>query len=135
MHSDVKPGKTSALRQIKDTIEKVKGIGIGMSKELFDEITQAKNIYIKFVSYNKMMNATEETDDMIEMKRQIRGLCSRYLPVTESILLHWSESAIELEEQYGSIQDVLALVAGGPRRGRGRGGRGRRVVRKRPAPQ
>jgi hypothetical protein len=136
LHTDVKPGKTSALFHIKTTIEKVKGIGIAMSKHLYEEITQAKNVYIKFKSVSSMA-AVPGTDDSgddaaFELKQKIRELCSQYMPVTESILLHWSESAIEIEEEYGNVQDVLALVTSTPRPPkRGRGGRGRRVVRRR----
>jgi hypothetical protein len=123
LHTDMKPGKTSALNKIKETIEKLKRIGIDMSKQLFDEISQTKNIYIKYASAKKMGTAPDETPQVVEMKQKIRDLCGKYLPVAESILGHWSESAIEIEEQYGNVQDILALVTAvprGPRRGRGR---------------
>jgi hypothetical protein len=131
--TDLKPAKTSALEAMRETIDQVRNIGIGRSKELFWQITQAKNNYIKAISMNRMMNMSEDTPDITEAKEQIQSLCATYIPISESIMTHWSDSAIEIEEQYGNVQDILAMVSPAPRapKERKRKTMARRVVRRR----
>jgi hypothetical protein len=113
--TDLKLAKTSALEEMRGTIDQVRCIGISRSKALLWQITQAKNNYIKAISMNRMMNISEDTPDILEAKEQIQNLCATYMPITESIMTHWSDSALEIEEEYGSVQDILAMVSPAPR--------------------
>jgi hypothetical protein len=131
--TDLKPAKTSALEEMRGTIDQVRNIGISRSKELFWQITQAKNNYIKAISMNRMMNISEDTPDILEAKEQILSLCGTYVPITESIMTHWSDSAIEIEEEYGNVQDILSMVSPAPRASKERKRKtvGKRIVRRR----
>ena len=115
LFSDMKRGKTSALEHMRNTTDRIRKMGITKSKELFDDITHAKDRYIKSVSLSKMFNQDENSPELLEMKQQIRDLCAKYMPITETILQYWSDTAIDMDEQYGAVQDILSLVSATPR--------------------
>jgi hypothetical protein len=128
LHADMKPAKTAALALMRETIERVREIGIARSLALYEQIAQVRAMYVKSIGMNRMMNITGETPDLIEFKQQMAALCAIYIPITESILTHWADSAIEIEEQYGSALDILTMITAAPsakRRGRGRRRTGR----------
>jgi hypothetical protein len=130
--TDLKPAKTSALEGIRETMDQIGNIGLARSKELFWQITQVKDTYVKAISMNRMMNVNEDTPDILEAKEQIQNLSATYIPITESIMIHWSDSAVEIEEQYGTVQDILALVSPATRaKERKRKMVGKRMVRRR----
>jgi hypothetical protein len=114
-------------------MDRVRNIGISRSKELFWQITHAKDTYVKAISTNKMMNINEDTPDILEAKDQIQSLCGTYISITESIMTHWSDSAIEIEEQYATVQDIFAMVSPAARASKERKRKTgtRRIVRRR----
>jgi hypothetical protein len=115
LHTDLKPAKTSALELMRKLSDKARGIGIARTKAIYEQIEQVKNMYAKSVTMNKMMNVVTETPDLVECKQQIATLCASYLPIAESVLTHWADAAIEIEEQYGIAQDTLALITAAQR--------------------
>lgn len=114
MFSDMKPGKTTALEHMRTTVDNIRKMGITRSKELFEEIETSKNAYTKSMSLTKMMNQDENSPELLEMKEKIRVLCTMYLPLTESIIQHWGDSAIEVEDEYQKVQIILASVTTKP---------------------
>lgn len=131
LFSDMKRGKTSALEHMRTTIDRIRKMGVVKSKDLYEDITHAKDNYIKSVSLAKMFNQDENSPELLEMKQQIQNLCSKYLPITETILQYWSDSAIDIEEQYSAVQDILSLISATPRPPKTKPQRRvRRIVRK-----
>jgi hypothetical protein len=111
LHSDMKLGKIMALERMRRTSERMKTFGIKRSQELFDQIWQLKNAYIRSVSTIRMMNLDEDTQDILDLKVKIHELCLLYLPVAETVLLYWRDSTSEIVEQMGTVQDIMTMVA------------------------
>jgi hypothetical protein len=67
---------------MRDAMDQVRNIGISGSTELFWQITQAKDSYIKPVGVNRMMNINEDTPDISEAKKKIQKLCATCMSIT-----------------------------------------------------
>jgi hypothetical protein len=131
LHADMKSGKAQLLERMRVTSDKIKGIGIERARELFEQIWNLKNDYIKSVSTNRLVNRIENSPDVVELKKKIRDVCGLYMPVAEVLMHHFSDSAAKVENQMGTVQDIMALVALRPRGGRS----ARRKVQPRPETQ
>ena len=112
LFSDMKCGKAAIYEQLKGTIKIIQEIGIAKVRDLYEDISINKNEYLKKVSLNKTEGISEETEEVLSLKKLIKMQCNSFLPLAECIVESYKNeiNVVEIQGQIVSTKETILLV-------------------------